>query len=206
MVFDHFARIPALNFRSHPTFDIVSALLSEWVTWVKLSGGHLATGPSDYSSYADLLPLARALIACATTRMLWRSDWPHTTEEEPKPNEPSSFELLGQCAGSNEQLRQILVTNPDELYGFTDSVPTGPSETPSLFNFSPAPTEPILTRLLHFSGTLLPRLARLALLAPPFLIWPQLTQAAWPERRCAWSCPMPQVASPTTLRVRSVIA
>ena len=39
-----------------------------------------------------------------------------------------------------------------------------------------------MSRLLHFPGTLLPRLARLALLAPAFLIWPQLAQAAWPER------------------------
>ncbi len=126
MVFDHFARIPALNFRSHPAFDIVSALLSERRAWVKLSGAHLATGHSDDSSYADLRPLARALIACAPTRMLWGSDWPHTTEEVPKPNDASLFELLGHWAGSNEQLRQILVTNPAELYGFADSVPTGP--------------------------------------------------------------------------------
>ena len=50
--------------------------------------------------YADVTPLARALVAAAPDRVVWSTDWPH----------PGARALIPQD--------HVLVDNPAQLYGF----------------------------------------------------------------------------------------
>jgi predicted TIM-barrel fold metal-dependent hydrolase len=68
--------------------------------------------------YAEVTPLARALIARAPGRMLWGSDWPHVNmRDRQMPNDGDLFDLLLDWAPDAADRQRILVDNPDTLYG-----------------------------------------------------------------------------------------
>jgi len=73
-------------------------------------------------SYADTLPLGQALVQAAPERLVWGSDWPHTTETPGTVNDADLVDLLQAWAGSDAAMDRILVDNPARLYGF-DAVP-----------------------------------------------------------------------------------
>ncbi|WP_432240857.1 amidohydrolase family protein [Herbaspirillum robiniae] len=116
VVFDHFARIPLQGGASHPVFDVVTGLMRDRRASVKLSGAYLASR-SGVPSYADVAPLARALIDAAPAQVVWGSDWPHPTEQH-KPDDARLLDLMAAWAGSDERLKAILVDNPARLYHF----------------------------------------------------------------------------------------
>jgi predicted TIM-barrel fold metal-dependent hydrolase len=121
VVFDHFGRIPPNLGEQHPAHELLLALLHERRAWVKLSGGYLAS-PTGSSNDPDLQPLARSFIHAASDRVIWGSDWPHATASagrQPMPNDAAQVDALARWAGDAYQLKQILVTNPEQLYGFT---------------------------------------------------------------------------------------
>ena len=117
IVFDHLGRIPEPAGVSHPAFALILKLVDKGRTWVKLSGAYQDTkvGPP---SYADSSALARAYIKAAPQRLVWGSDWPHPTEKNNKPDDAILFDLLDQWAPDDATKNRILVTNPQELYGF----------------------------------------------------------------------------------------
>ncbi|MBP0598617.1 amidohydrolase family protein [Herbaspirillum sp. LeCh32-8] len=116
VVFDHFARIPLQAGAVHPVYDLVAGLMREQRASVKLSGAYLAS-KAGAPSYADVAPLARALIDNAPGQVLWGSDWPHPTEQH-KPDDALLLDLMAAWAGSEQRLRAILVDNPARLYHF----------------------------------------------------------------------------------------
>lgn len=70
--------------------------------------------------YADVAPIARALIAAAPERCVWGTDWPHpslfgTTH---MPDDGELLNLLGDWEPRPELWQKILVDNPARLYGF----------------------------------------------------------------------------------------
>jgi predicted TIM-barrel fold metal-dependent hydrolase len=76
------------------------------------------------SNDPQLLPLARSFIDAAPDRVLWGSDWPHATASaghQPMPDDAAQLDALASWAGNSDRLRQILVINPEKLYGFTPS-------------------------------------------------------------------------------------
>jgi len=92
-------------------------LLDGGNTWVKLSGAYMRSsvgGPS----YADTLPLGRDLVRAAPERLVWGSDWPHTTEAPGSVNDADLVDLLQAWVGTDEAMDRILVDNPARLYGF----------------------------------------------------------------------------------------
>lgn len=96
-------------------------LLAGGNTWVKLSGAYMRSavhGPS----YADTLPWGRALVQAAPARLVWGSDWPHTTETPGTVNDADLVDLLQRWCESDAVMDRILVDNPARLYGFE---PTG---------------------------------------------------------------------------------
>jgi D-galactarolactone isomerase len=117
IVFDHLGRIPEPAGASHPAFALILRLIDKGRTWVKLSGAYQDTkvGPP---TYADSSALARAYIKAAPERLVWGSDWPHPTEKAIKPDDAVLFDLLDQWAPEEAIRTRILVTNPEELYGF----------------------------------------------------------------------------------------
>lgn len=121
LVFDHFGRVPPALCGQHPAHDLLLALLQTRRAWVKLSGGYLVS-PTGQSDDPQLLPLARSFIDLAPDRVLWGSDWPHATASaghQPMPDDAAQVDALARWAGDAHRLHQILVTNPEQLYGFT---------------------------------------------------------------------------------------
>lgn len=118
LVFDHLARLPLPEGTRHPAFGIVRDLLAQGRTWIKLSGAYLCSRAGAAAGYADVLALARAWVGCAPDRLVWGSDWPHTTEAAHPPDTVHLLQMLTQWTGTEEIRRRVLVDNPAALYGF----------------------------------------------------------------------------------------
>ncbi len=120
LVFDHFGRVTPELCGQHQAHERLLTLLQARRAWVKLSGGYLVS-PTGRSDDPQLLPLARSFIDAAPDRVLWGSDWPHATASaghQPMPDDAAQVDALARWAGDADGLRQILVTNPEQLYGF----------------------------------------------------------------------------------------
>lgn len=98
-----------------PAFKALLRLLEQGA-WAKLCGYRSSTG----HPYADVLPMARAIIAAAPDRCVWGTDWPHPSLHAPEevPDDGHLLDLLAQWAPQEAQRRAILVDNPARLYGF----------------------------------------------------------------------------------------
>jgi predicted TIM-barrel fold metal-dependent hydrolase len=122
IVFDHMGRIPKDIGVDHPAYAVISRLIDKGRAWVKVSGAYMDTkvGPP---TYADSTKLAQAFVKLAPQRMVWGSDWPHPTEKaDDKPNDATLVDLLTEWAPDEPTRRRILVENPAELYGFTQTI------------------------------------------------------------------------------------
>jgi predicted TIM-barrel fold metal-dependent hydrolase len=96
--------------------------------YVKISGAYRASKLAP--DYADVVPLAQALIAANSDRIIWGTDWPHPTSTTPPGNKPTDLTPLFQIDDGRllNQLpvwapdaavrKKILVDNPARLYGF----------------------------------------------------------------------------------------
>jgi predicted TIM-barrel fold metal-dependent hydrolase len=75
IVFDHFGGAQAVLGTAQPGFDALLALVKSGKAYVKISGAYRSSNARP--DYADVAPLAKALIAANPQRILWGSDWPH---------------------------------------------------------------------------------------------------------------------------------
>ena len=116
VVFDHLGRLPPAQGIAHPAFALIRRWLDRGSTWLKLSGAYLNT--EDHAHYADTVATAQAYVRAAPERLVWGSDWPHTTEPEHKPDDAQLLDLLGVWAPETKDQHRILVDNPQALYGF----------------------------------------------------------------------------------------
>ncbi|MFC5521370.1 amidohydrolase family protein [Polaromonas jejuensis] len=117
LVIDHLGRIDPAEGPSAAAYGVLRRLLDGGNTWVKLSGAYMRSamhGPT----YADMLPLGRALVRAAPERLVWGSDWPHTTEAPGTVNDADLVDLLRAWAGADAAMDRILVDNPADLYDF----------------------------------------------------------------------------------------
>jgi predicted TIM-barrel fold metal-dependent hydrolase len=75
IVIDHFGLSSGAQGLYQPGFDTLQRLLQADRIYLKLSAPYLCSArPPDY---ADMAPLAKALVAANPRRLLWGSDWPH---------------------------------------------------------------------------------------------------------------------------------
>jgi predicted TIM-barrel fold metal-dependent hydrolase len=128
VVFDHFGGAQAALGPEQPGFSDLLELVKSGKAHVKISGAYRASklGPD----YADAAPLARALIAANSDRIVWGTDWPHPDSVTPPGKKPSDVTPLFQIDDGRllNQLpawapeasirKKILVDNPAQLYGF----------------------------------------------------------------------------------------
>jgi predicted TIM-barrel fold metal-dependent hydrolase len=117
IVIDHMGRLPQPNAIEHPAMAVIQGLLDKGRTWVKLAGPYLETQTGS-PRYADIKPVARALVQHAPERIVWGSDWPHPTERDTKPDDAVLFDLLQEWVPDEATRRRILIDNPEKLYGF----------------------------------------------------------------------------------------
>src|SRR5690606_18271080 len=94
-------------------------LLDQGNTWVKLSGAYMRSTVGE-PGYTDMLALGRALVRHAPERLVWGSDWPHTTQPTLSVNDANLLDLLYAWCGTEDTARRILVDNPAGLYRFSD--------------------------------------------------------------------------------------
>jgi predicted TIM-barrel fold metal-dependent hydrolase len=115
VVIDHMGGCKAAEGTDSAPFRALLRLLQRGA-WAKLCGYRSSAG----HPYADVTPLARAMIAAAPDRCVWGTDWPHPSLSTPEevPDDGQLMSLLGQWAPGAAQRQAILVDNPARLYGF----------------------------------------------------------------------------------------
>lgn len=113
-VIDHMGHFPAALGVDLPGFRTLVELVRDG-GWVKLSGAYrLAEAPP----YAEVAPLAQALVAAAPDRCVWGSDWPHVAHWKPMMNVGDLLDALATWIPDGHLRHGILVDNPRRLYGF----------------------------------------------------------------------------------------
>lgn len=126
VVFDHFGGTPAAGGVEQPGFQALVRLVAAGRAYVKISGAYRVS--TQAPDYADVAPLARALISANADRIVWGTDWPHVdstpgrarTEVAPhlKIDDGRLLNQLAVWAPDAAVRRKILVDNPARLYGF----------------------------------------------------------------------------------------
>ena len=97
-------------------FQALLRLLGAGRTWVKLTGPYRIS--AEELPYADLLPMAHALVRAAPERLVWGTDWPHVMMKKRMPDDAEICDLLQDWVVDEAVRRRILVDNPAALYGF----------------------------------------------------------------------------------------
>ncbi len=128
VVFDHFGGAQAPLGVDQPGFADLVELVRSGKAYVKISGAYRASKLAP--DYPDAAPLARALIAANSDRIVWGTDWPHPDSVTPPGKVPTDVTPLLQIDDGRllNQLpvwapdaairKKILVDNPARLYGF----------------------------------------------------------------------------------------
>jgi predicted TIM-barrel fold metal-dependent hydrolase len=128
VVFDHFGGAQAALGLTQPGFADLVALVASGKAYVKISGAYRAS--TQAPDYADVAPLARALIAANAERIVWGTDWPHpnsvtgpgrkVTDISPlwQIDDGALMNQLPAWAPEPATRKTILVDNPARLYGF----------------------------------------------------------------------------------------
>jgi 2-pyrone-4,6-dicarboxylate lactonase len=101
---------------SDPGFQALLRLLDSGRCWVKLTGPYRIS--AEELPYADVAPMAHALVAAAPERLLWGTDWPHVMMKKRMPNDADIADLLLDWVPDAAHRQTILVENPRQLYGF----------------------------------------------------------------------------------------
>ncbi len=128
VVLDHFGGAKASLGTGQPGFDTLLDLVRSGKAYVKVSGAYRSSDKAP--DYPDMAPLAKALIAANSQRIVWGSDWPHPTGGAQAGHSASDVAPLLQIDDGRllNQLpvwapdpairKAILVDNPARLYGF----------------------------------------------------------------------------------------
>ena len=126
VVFDHIGGVQSALGTSQLGFETLLNLLRMGKIYVKISAPYRSSMLPDY---ADVAPVAKALIAANPRRILWGSDWPHPGLPVPgrslseitpffQIDDGRVLNLLPAWAPDSAVRKTILVENPAELYGF----------------------------------------------------------------------------------------
>ena len=115
IVIDHMGRLdPKLGIKD-PAWKFMQEMIEKGNTWVKLSGPYLNTVTGE--PWDDASETAIAIAEFAPERVIWGSDFPHTTEKV-KPDEAVLTEMIARWLPSERARVLALVKNPEEVYGF----------------------------------------------------------------------------------------
>ena len=122
IVVDHFGGAQAALGERQPGFAELVRLVQSGRAYVKISAAYRSSTRAP--DYADIVPLAKALIAANADRVLWATDWPHPDPVAPPGRPPTDVtpllvvddgHLLNQLpvwAPEAVVRRKILVDNP----------------------------------------------------------------------------------------------
>ena len=115
VVIDHMGRAPVeQGIESRPFRLLRDLLAGDGKFWVKVSGPERLSrvGPP----YADVEPVARALLRTVPERVLWGTDWPHPNMKSHMPDDGALVDWIMAVCDTPVLRRQVLVDNPARLY------------------------------------------------------------------------------------------
>ena len=116
-VIDHLGLIrPSEGGVLQPAFKALLRLVQTGRCWVKFTGGYRIS--SETPPYRDVIPMAQELVRARPDRILWGSDWPHVMLKGTMPNTTALLDVLGEWVPDDNVRRQILIDNPQRLFGF----------------------------------------------------------------------------------------
>lgn len=114
-VIDHMGHFYFKDGMSQPVIPFLLELLKGGNFWIMLSNAdrRSATG----HPWDDALPFAQRFCEAAPDRAIWGTDWPHTHYHGRMPNDADLLELFYRFVPDPKQQANILVHNPERLYG-----------------------------------------------------------------------------------------
>ncbi|MFZ9253489.1 MAG: amidohydrolase family protein [Hylemonella sp.] len=116
VVFGHLGYLPTHLGIGDAGFQALLRLLQAGRAWVKLTGPYRLSGSK--LPYADVVPFAHALLDAAPRQIVWGSDWPHVMVKGAMPNDGDLMDMLSTWIPDPSIRHQVLVSNPERLYGF----------------------------------------------------------------------------------------
>ncbi|MEH2493419.1 amidohydrolase family protein [Bradyrhizobium sp. AZCC 2230] len=119
LIIDHVGKFLEPVPVEHPGFRTILHLIDRGRTWLKLAGAY-ETSKAGAPLYPDVGALATVAIRAVPERMIWASNWPHVSVQDP-PDDAALLDLLFDWAPDEAVRQRILVENPAELYGFSPS-------------------------------------------------------------------------------------
>ena len=115
IVLGHLGYMKTDNGLNNEGFQALLRLAQAGKAWVKLTGPYrISTGAMPYP---DVTPFAHALLAAAPKQLVWGTDWPHVMAKA-MPNDGDIADLLSDWLPDAALREQVLVKNPERLYGF----------------------------------------------------------------------------------------
>ena len=117
VVIDHMGRVDAALGANGADFVALHAALQNPLFRVKVSGIDRVSPFLDRADYAPGIALARKLVEDFPTRCLWGTDWPHPNHSH-APDDGALVDALALIAPDEALRKQLLVDNPQQLYGF----------------------------------------------------------------------------------------
>jgi len=118
IVFDHLGGARGEEGVNAPGFQaLLRVLKNRDDCWAKISSWYRRTN-APAPDYANMKPLAQALVAASPDRCVWGSNWPHPVWNGQMPNDGDLLDLFCDWVPDTTIRKQVLVTNPEKLYGF----------------------------------------------------------------------------------------
>jgi predicted TIM-barrel fold metal-dependent hydrolase len=119
VVIDHMARIDASAATSSVQISSLLNAIDRHAYWVKVSGGDRLTANCEDLSMA-INPI-RQIVKAVPERCVWGLDWPHVNLSRMR-SDLELAELLLEAMGDERTLEQVLIHNPETLYGFDSGI------------------------------------------------------------------------------------
>jgi len=95
-----------------PGFAALLGLLASGRAWVKLCAYRNLLRETDWQQGR---PFQQKMVEANPERLVWGSDWPHL-RVAPAPDAVQLLDMFMEWAGDEALVRQVLVSNPEQLY------------------------------------------------------------------------------------------
>jgi len=115
VVIDHFGLVPAEQGVTGAGFQALLRMATQPNCWFKLTGPYRMS--QQPPTFANVAPLAHALVAAAPDRCVWGTDWPHANTSR-IPNDGDLADMVPDWLPDAAARQRVLVDNAARLYGF----------------------------------------------------------------------------------------
>ena len=117
IVLDHLAGCRGDEGSAAPAFRLLLSLLRDHEhVWVKLSSFYRRSGQP--APYSNMRPLVHAVVEARPDRIVFGTNWPHTSLTGAVPNDGDLLDIVMQWIDDSALRDAIFVRNPEALYGF----------------------------------------------------------------------------------------